>query len=315
MKTRRSIIAAKIESVEGTAEALTVAEAGIMCLSPKFEADFKMYDRSNVMLGTLSKLQSVAGTKSGKISFQAELKGTGVAYSAVVKPAIGMYLRACSMSETVVTTAGSETVTYLPASSGAPSLTIWVYVDGIVQKLKGCRGTAKIDAKIGEAFIVSFDFTGVYDGVADLGMISPTLEATTPPTFLNAGLTFGGYAATCESFSADLGNQVQLRSDVNSATGFLSAIVADRKPTCTIDPEMVTVATRDYYGLWAAGTPAALNIGPVGTGNYNKITITAPKLITSKISAGDRSGSVTAGHTCELAMNTGDDEISIVFSK
>jgi hypothetical protein len=317
MLTRRRVLAAKIEAAEGTAEAITVTDAGIIAINPKFDADIKMYDRANVMLNSLSKLQPMPGQKMGKISFQAELKGAGAAYSATVKPAVGMYLRACGFAETIVTTAGSETATYLPASTGVPSLTIWLYDDGVVKKLKGCRGTVKFDAKIGEAFLATFEFQGVYDAVADLAMISPTLEGTVPPLFLNASLTVGAYAAICETFSADMGNQLQMRPDVNSVNGYLSARITDRKPTCKIDPEMVTVATKDFYGLWAAGTTAALNIGPVAaaSGLYNKFTITAPKLVPTSVSEGERSGNSTAPHDYTMAMNTGDDEFSILFAK
>ena len=316
MLTRRRVIAAKIEAAEGTAEAITAADGGIIAINPKFDADIKMYGRDNVMLSTLSKLQPIPGQRMGKISFQAELKGAGAAYSALIQPAIGKYLRACGFAETIVTTAGAETATYLPASTGVPSLTIWLYEDGVVKKLKGCRGTAKFDAKIGEAFLVSFEFQGVYGGVTDLAIINPTLEATVPPIFLNASLTIGAYSAICESFGVDMGNQLQMRPDVNSTAGYLSCRLTDRKPTGKLDPEMVTVATHDFFGLWLAGTPAALNIGPLaGGGDYNKFTITAPKLVTTKIADSDRSGNSVAGHDFALVMNTGDDEFSIVFAK
>ena len=313
MLTRRRIIAAKVEAVEGTAELITVAEAGIIAIDPKFDLDVKMYDRGNVMLNTLSKLPGTPGARSGKISFTAELKGSGVAYSAVVKPAIGLYLRACGFAETIVLTAGSESATYAPASTGVPSLTISMYDDGMIKTIAGARGTVKLDSKLGEAIIASFEFTGIYSALTTAAMITPTLEASVPPILLNAALTIGGAAAVCESFGVDMGNTVGLRSSMNSATGYLSAVITDRKPTAKLDPEMSTTSTA--YTNWLAGTSVALNVGPISNGNYNKVQITAPKLVTTKVGDADRNGNQIASSDFSLCMNTGDDEISIAFAK
>ena len=79
MLTRRRVIAGKIESVEGTAEAITVTDAGIMAIDPKFDADFQLNPRSN-QLNTLSKLVPVIGKQLAKISFTAEMRGPGSSY-------------------------------------------------------------------------------------------------------------------------------------------------------------------------------------------------------------------------------------------
>lgn len=316
MLTRRSVIAGAVEAVEGTAEAITVTDGGIVVINPKFTPNFEMNKRDDVMSSSMSPFQPVAGAKSGKISFMAEIKGAGAAYSATVKPALGKYLRACGYAETIVTTAGAETATYLPASTGVPSLTLWFYHDGVVKKLKGCRGNAKLSAKKGGRFLIDFDFTGVYDGVADLAIIAPTNEATVPPIFINASLTIGGYAAIVETFDYDTGNDVQLRPSVNSTTGYLSAAIVKRAPSGKLDPEMTLVATHDWYGLWSAGTPAALNIGPISNGvDYNKFTITAPKMVPTNIGESERGGNIVAGHDYTFARDTGDDEFRIVFAK
>lgn len=315
MLSRRRVIAAKIEAVEGTAEAITVTDAGILAIDPKFDADITMYDRANVKLNTLSKLVPVPGQRSGKISFKVELKGSGAAYSASVKPGVGVFLKACGFAETIDVTVGAEKATYLPASTGIPTLTIWLYEDGAVRKLRGCRGTVKFSGKVGEAVFAEFDFTGVYDGAATLAMITPTFESQVPPVLLNAAMTIDAYAAVLESFSIDMGNKIELRPSVNTPDGFLSALFVDRNPTGKIDPEMVLAATYDFFTKWTTGAVAALNIGPISNGNYNKFTITAPKCVYTKISGGERVGNITADLDFALTMNTGDDEFKLEFSK
>jgi len=315
--TRRRVIAAKIESVEGTGETITVADAGILVSDVKFDIDLKQNER-NAMLNTLSNLAPTMGARSAKISFKAELKGAGAAYSSTVKPALGTYIRACGMAETIVATAGTESATYLPASTGIPSLTIWVYEDGMIKKARGCRGSFKISGKVGEVVYADFTFDGVYTATVDGPMISPTFEATVPPVLMGSALSMDGVSTmVAESFSIDMANSVQMRSSIGATDGFMSALITSRKPSGTLDPETELVATYDFIGKWKSGNQAAFSIGPVlpPTGDYNKFTITAPKAIYTKVDSSDRNGIMVSGLTFNLLMNTGDDELSIAFVK
>lgn len=315
MLTRRKIIVAKIESVEGTGENLVVGDAGILAIDPKFEVDFKMHERNN-QLNSLSPLVPIPGARSAKISFRAEVKGAGIAYTNLIKPALSPYLRACGFAETVVTTSGSESVTYLPASSGVPSLTIWVYIDGVIKKARGCRGNVKFSGKLGEPVFAEFNFEGVFTEVIDGAMLSPTFEATVPPVVLGNTLTLDSYAMIAESISFDMGNTLALRTSMSAPDGYLSANITDRKPTGQLDPEMVTVATYDFFGKWKAGNPAALTFGPIGPLNaYNKFTITAPRMVYTSVGEGDRQGDLIADLSFMLCRNTGDDEFKLEFIK
>jgi len=309
--TRRRVIAAKIEAVEGVAETITAAEGGVMVTDLKFEPDIKMNPRQ-VLTETLSKFQPVPGTQAAKVSFRGEIKGAGSAYSSSLKPAIGTYLRACGFGETVDETPGTENVVYAPASTGVPSLTIAVFNDGLRHIVRGARGSVKFGFKNGEICYCDFEFLGVYDSSADVAMIAPTYEATVPPALLGASLTVGGYAAKIQSLNLDMGNVLALRDDISSAQGYFSTLLTDRRPTGSFDPEMELVATHDFYGLWKGGTAAALAFN-LGATQYNRIGITAPKLVYTKIGDSDRNSLSVADSTFELAMNTGDDEIVLTF--
>jgi len=100
MLTKRRVIAAKIEASEGTGETLSASDGGILAIEPKVEVDIKMNPRDPVM-ATLSKLADVPGAQLARVTFKAELKGAGSAYSTSNLPALSPYLRACGMSETV----------------------------------------------------------------------------------------------------------------------------------------------------------------------------------------------------------------------
>lgn len=310
MLTRRRVIAAKIEAVEGTGETLTVAEAGILAMDVKVDFDIKVTERS-INLNTLSNLAPVMGGQSGKATFKAELKGSGGASYATAGPALGIYLKGCGFQETLIL--GSAT--YKPASTGVPSLTIWVWEDGIIKKLCGCRGNVKFSGKIGEPSYAEFDFSGVWSSpVVDAAMVSPTFEGTIPPALLNATFTMDAYAGNISTFNFDMGNKVDLMENINTATGFTNARISSRTPSGKVDPEMVLVAGYDFYGKWKGGVPAALNLGPIGAVAYNKFAFTAPKAVYSKVGEGDRTGNITAEVDFSLAMNTGDDELVLTFT-
>jgi len=313
MLTRRRVVAARIETTEGTGVALVAADGGILAIEPRVDVDIRTVDR-NPAMATLSKLASLRGAQSARITFRIEMKGAGSAYSATVLPALGRYLRACGFAETVVTTAGAETVTYRPASVGVPSLTIGCYEDGVVKRIIGARGNVRVVSRNGEPVFAEFDFLGVWDGVADGALLSPTYEGTVPPVLQSGLFTVAGYSAIISNFEIDIANTLALREDINRAAGFASTRIVDRKPAGRFDPEMTTIATHDWYGRWRAGVAGALNIGAIGAAQYNRVRIAAPRLVYTKVADADKEGSVIADTNFELAMNTGDDEIEIIFS-
>ncbi len=312
MLTTRRVIAAKIEVTEGTGETLTDSEGGILVIDPKVDVDIKMNPRNPVM-ATLSKFADIAGSQLARITFRAELKGVGSAYAAANLPALSPYLRACGFAETLDVTVDAETVTYQPASTGVPTITIGAYEDGVIKRIIGARGNVKFAGVAGEVVYADFDFLGVWDGATDGALLAPTYESTIPPTFLSANFSVAAYAAIINSFNVDMANELKLREDANKSTGYISTVITGRDPNGTFDPEMVTVAAYDWYGKWKAGTTGALNVGSVGATQYNKFKITAPKLLPRKVSDSDREGIVVAENAFQLAMDSGDDEIVILF--
>ena len=262
---------------------------------------------------SLSQLADVPGGQKGKLSFEIEGKGPGVAYSASILPALDKYLRACGFAATLVTTPGSETVTYAPASIGVPCLTIGGYEDGVIKTLIGARGNVKISSKkVGDPIMFAFEFEAQWGGILDGAILAPTFEATTPPAFLPSIFTLGAYSPLITKFDWDNKNKLYVR-EVPSSVGFLSAVITDRDPGGKFDPEMTTVATYDWYGKWKSGAAATLTIGPIGP-QYNRITITQSKVMARKVGDSDRSGIAAVDFEFQSAATVGDDEISILFS-
>lgn len=300
-------IAAKVESVEGTAETLSASDA-FLAANVKFTPNLAMGERKNVS-ASLSPWAPIPGVRSAKLEFDVELKGSGTQGTA---PALGKLLKACGFGEDVVV---SKSVTYAPASTGISSMTLAVYQDGVIKKIWGARGNVSLKLEDGAPGWLHFEFTGADFSITDGSMLSSGVayESTKPPAFLSATFTIDSYAALIGMLEINMNNEINLRKDANSDSGYKSAVITGRKPTMTMDPEHVTVATYDFFGKLRSGNEGSLSL-VLGSTAGNICTITAPKVQYIDISDDVRDGIRSLGITCQLNRSSGDDEISIAFT-
>jgi len=318
MRTKRRVLAAKIEAVEGTPEALTADETGLIAKEANYTPDISMLPR-DVIMASFSKLPDLAGKKMASIRIVAEIVGRGTAYAANNLPFLSPYLRACGLAEALDVTPASEKVTYTRASLGHPSLTLG-FIDpddaaGAVLKLiAGARGQLKILGKTGEALFADMTFMGAYQAIADGAAITPNISNVNPPQLLASLFTTGGYSPVVQSFEIDLGNKLSGREDLNSASGYKSFVITDGDTRGRMQTEMVKVATHDYYGQLNAGTLGALNVGPIGPAQYNKVQLTAPKQRITSVQETEVEGHMALDCGFQLAMDAGDDEFVLEFS-
>lgn len=309
--SNRQVIAAKVETTEGTAIALAGADANFQVMDPKFEADIPMFERK-ILDGSLSPFKMIAGTRLAKLSFKVENKGSGTAGTA---PALGKLLRACGFLETLVAVTSA---TYTPDQTVAavPSVSVGLYRDGLRKLIRGARGNVKYVAKNGEPGMWEFEFVGVYDGVADIALITPSgVETTVPVPLLTAQFSIAAFSAFCSQVAFDMGNVMAPRADINKAEGYISTIITGRMPKGSFDPEDETVANHDFYGRWAANTTGALTFRHTGTAG-NICIVTAPACQYVKLSEADRNGIATLGADFLMARSVaaGNDEISIAYT-
>lgn len=306
--SNRQILGSKIEVTEGTAETLAGADCNLQLLEPaKFEPNISMFERK-LLDASYSAFKQIPGTRLAKISMKVEAKGSGAAGTA---PAFGKLNKACGLGETVVAVTST---TYAPVSALAsvPTLTIGVYVDGVLQKIRGARGNRKYSAKNGEPGVYEYEFIGCYDGVTDVGLPTPSgVETTVPVSLLTAVFSIASFAAFTSQISYDLGNQLEPRPDINQAGGYISTLLTGRNVKGSFDPEMELVATHDFYGRWLAGTTGILTFRHTGSAG-NILIVSAPVCQYIKISPQDRNGIATLGADFLLARSAvaGNDEVS-----
>lgn len=300
-------LAGIVESVEGTKQAVAAANC-VLHKNLAFVPSIEQYKRE-LLRGTLSRDPTVSGQRSGKLSFDIELVGSGTAGTA---PYWGAFMKGCGFSEAI---SGGVSVTYAPATNSlSNSMTIAGYYDGVIKTIWGARGNVKLNCEAGKPGILHFDFEGCDHSMVDGALLSPTYSTVVPPAFLSASLLLDSYAAIVNAVEIDVNNTLQKRESINAASGYLSTLITARDPKGSMDPELTTVAAYDFYGKWK--TPGALgSLSLAATGSAgNIITITCPKVRYAAIADKDRGGLRALGLDFQPCLNSGDDEISIVLT-
>jgi hypothetical protein len=380
MLIRKRQLAAKIEAVEGTAETLLAADAGILVnFSPKASYDPQMYQRDPVR-ASLTKMGKLAGKRSAGIDCSIELKGSGLvtvepewlrlikscgfASNALKKILIGVitsgpYLHGETITgetsgatgRVVIKTVNGTTTLYFVALSGTfetgevitggtsgaiatasadpvsagfeikpisgsvVSLTMGLFEDGIRKVLKGCRGTVKLNFKIGEPATLDFSFKGVEAGVTDVPMFTGvSFDNTVPPVLLNAVMACDGVSLNIGEMEINVSNTLASKDKIDDAKGILSFMITGRDMQGSFNPEMVPVATHDFFSKWFSNTPMVIDLA-YGETEGNKFRFYAPGIIYNKIDDGDRDGLQLAQTSFDLtgSMEPGDDELAILL--
>jgi len=300
---RRSVFAAKVETTIGTAESLTGAEGVYNAMNVMIQPNITVDEREGQ--GGFNYLAGVPGIRSGTATFTTEMSfdGTDVpTWASVLLPACGWV---------------ASSQVFSPSSVGPGStvktLTIGAYIDGMYRVLSGCMGTFKVNLPTGKMASIDWTFQGKWTNPTDVAIIAPTYPTALPRRFAEGSLAFNSVNMCVSSTTIDAGNEVILRECAGDITGIVSALVVNRKPTITADPEMVLVATQDRHSLWLTPTPASL-VATIGTSGTGTIVFTASKAQLTNIQQGERSGLLTDALSWTATKGaTADTELVISF--
>ena len=306
---QRTIILAKEETTEGTDALPTAAANSFLAYNVQVNPIGERLTRDSVR-ETLSPASILIGQRHTEVTFQTEVYHSG---TVDVASRLGALLKSCGMTETI--TALSD-VTYKPLSTGFKSITIYVYRDGFVYKILGCRGTWELILHAGHPALINWRFMGKYQDPIDAALPTPTLEgnALTPPKALAASLTFNAITTfTVEQLQIVLGNSLAVRPDINDATGVAGVVITNRVGTGSFNPEAVLVGTYNFWQDWINSTLRQIS-AQVGSATGNKLLVTCPKVAIDQIKEAERQGVLVFEIPFSLAYNAGDDEVSLKFS-
>ena len=222
-------------------------------------------------------------------------------------------------SGATVSTSGTQTAAqgfvYIPDSTTPSSATVAHYMNGVRKMIHGARGNVTVSCVVGEPAFLNFDFQGVYNAITDTALLDPTYESTVPPAFLSVSASLLDYSAACfGALDIDMGNTLTPRECASLAKGVSSVFITDRTPGGSIDPEMATQATHDFYGNLVAGTTGYLSCD-IGSVAGNTIVLAAPRVQYANVGDGDRGGIAVASLDLEFksTLTGGDDELQIAM--
>jgi hypothetical protein len=310
---KKEVILAKIETTYNV-DSTPGATDAVLTEDTSWSHEGARMNERKAVRPSLGKLQSVFGGTLMQVSFSCELKGPGAAYSASSRPEIDALLRACGLAVTVVTTPGSETAAYKPASSALESCTIYYYRDGKRHILTGCVGTVEFTLEAGGVGKAKFTLTGHVGAEADVALIAPTLDATVGPAVKGGTFAIGGYAAVVNALTVSMNNKIAMPGNISASDGFGQLRITERDVSGSFDPEDVLVATKSFIADYRAGTTGALATGVIGATQYNRYKFDLPVVYYREVAPGDRDGITTLELGFGAAESAGDDEVTLTFT-
>lgn len=303
---RNCLVLAKPEATYGVDAAPAAASNAILCRGITPQPLVGEFVERSLMRPYFGNSGQVNVANHSEIEFEVELQGAGAAGTA---PKWGPLLRGCGFSETIV---AATSVTYAPVTNDQESLTIWYYLDGLLHKLTGARGSVSFGLSAKQIPVMRFKFVGKYNAPTDTpvavgavftGFIDPVAVNKTNTTTWS----LHGVSANMQSFDIDIANEVIFRALVNDE----SVYITDRKPSGTATFEMTSVATKDWFATVVAGTLSALQMTH-GTTAGKIIEISGPKVQLMNPQYQESDSITMMSASLAFQPNAGNDEITIV---
>lgn len=307
---RVSTLAFKTESTIGTAESLTAAEGAINAFEVDMQAEITVEERE--VQGSFNRLKGSPGARQATVTFKTDLGWDGIDmpdWASVLFPACGV-TSAAQVWTPQSSPCGSDSVT---------TVTIGFFLDGMFKVMSGCMGNFKITATAGAIGMIEWEFKGLWNPVTDSALIDPTYPQDLPARFAEQTCSYDSVAQAIESITFDCGNEVIMREDASTESGFVSALVVDRYPKIQCNPEATLVADDNPFGDWLSASEAAFTFGftgPSGSSSDGTIVVTAPKAQILNCAAGDRNklaiNDIEFG--CNKNGQSEDQEFNITFT-
>lgn len=307
-KFDKKTILFKIETTEGTDAAPTVGANALRVLNyqPNFmDADAKTRDIEKAYFG--ADPTTLANIKRGA-TFDMEIHGAGEAGGI---PQWMIPLRVCGFSvpDVVADTSAEQ----LPITDAIPSATHWAYLDKLLLKTIGARGTVSYTVQDDEIPIWSFTVTGrAPETLAEdsapgnaviTGVTDPIIASTENTTFV-----LDGFNVPLRSMTMAATVDLQFRSLIGPQD-FMA--YRDRAWAGTIVIEVPDLATKDYFSKIRPGDQMASELVH-GKVEGNIVTIAHPALqVSGNVTLSEEQGYTMATIPVTALPVDGNDEIVI----
>lgn len=282
MKFKLQMLLAKIETTYATDPTPTAAANWIAVQNIDINPVEMDTDDQATVSNKFGMDEKIVGAVWSTIAFDMPLRGSGAAGTA---PNFDVILRSSGMAK--VTSAGVS-VTYSHVDSGDESCTLYWYLDQVLQKMTGVRGSWSLKYNAKKQALLSFKGIGLRSAMTDSGGIpAPTIPTLPRPLAVNKANTsvlFGAYAAFMSSLTVDSGSDVQYRNLTNRE----DVTIVDRASTLNANIELPPVATKDLLGaggIISLATNDSLTIAHGATaGNIVTLNVPAAQFFKPKLS-------------------------------
>lgn len=250
-------------------------------------------------------LTTTGGTGSGQA-------GVVVAYNGTTKVATMMDAWTTPPDATTQYSIAAQ-VGYGTISTGFEALSQYMYIDGLLHKMLGVRGsvTDKITPK-GLAML-SFDFVGLFGTVSDQTLPTPTLSAWKTGNPVNnvytSGFKLHGFAANFYDMQNNLGNQVKHRDDV---VGTEDVLITGRAPSGSVLIQAPLLAEKDYFTIAKNATLGSLFVTH-GTAAGLRVRRALPSVQLKSPKYQDKDGVAAMAFDTRPLPTYGNDESFFIF--
>jgi hypothetical protein len=149
------------------------------------------------------------------------------------------------------------------ANTSSCSIALQLGTTGQFVRAQGCRGNVEFVFTAGDRCVMQFTMQGVLEKYSDAASAAvPTMVTqAVPPTIvgISAAMNSSGFGGTgntedmtntiFQDFSINMGNQLAVREDMNSADGYEACYITGREPSFTFAPD-ATPASTTHVPFW-----------------------------------------------------------------
>ena len=304
-RAKRLAILHKVETTELTDATPDVADA-IIASNVSFTPLEAEEVRRDLILPYLGNQGAILTAEYGRIEFDVELAGSGVAGTA---PKFGSLLRVAGFAATI--NAGTSVV-YSIVEDGTESGSLYFVADRVRHIFLGGRCNVALTCAVKQIPKMRVTYVGLLGAVTDVvTMPAATMTGWTKPVPVskaNTTLTLHGWSAVAESLSVDLGNELVPRHMI----GDERVLIPDRQSTGSAVVEARSIATIDWFARARSGTRGALSLVH-GTTAGNIVEIAAPAVEIGKPTQGETNSIINYTLPLALCPSVGRDELTITI--
>lgn len=306
--TRNTVLLAKLESTPGSDANPTGASDAIAIrnFQPR-PLEGTALEREQIRAAFGNNPQILVNQYS-EITFEVELAGSG---DAGTEPVFGPLLESCGLDKTVV---ADTSVTYAPVTPVTKSVSIYLFLDGVLHKMIGCRGSVAFELTNQSIPFMRFTMRGTFVNPTDTnptGVAFSQIAAVPVNPTNTTPFTIFTESPCIEALSIDLANTLERRDLINCTP---QTLVTARNVGGSLEFEMPSVAA---WNVWAAVAASSLGVLSVKHGQTagNIVTLASSYCQLSGMEYTEASGGVRHIRSpLRLVPSSGNDELSVAFT-